>query len=91
MRELSALAPQYQIFDIDGDVKWNHWKVFRQTYNIKSSSMRSLVREHATSLKLKGNKRSKKTETDAQKVGLYKKIWRGRRTPHSKEWRGFAR
>ena len=72
MRELSALAPQYQIFDVDGDVKWNHWKVFKQAYNIRGPSMRSLVREHTASLKLKGNKRAKKSETDAQEVGLYK-------------------
>jgi hypothetical protein len=72
MRELHALQPQYQIFDVDGEVNWDHWRVFKQAYNIRGSSMRWLVREHTASLKLKGNKRAKKSETDAQEVNLYR-------------------
>ena len=52
--------------------------MFKQAYNISRPSMRSLVREHAASLKLKGNKRTKKFETRAQEVGLYKKMERKR-------------
>jgi hypothetical protein len=40
MKELNALQPQYQIFDVDGEVNWDHWRVFKQAYNIKGSSMR---------------------------------------------------
>ena len=71
MRELSNLAPSYSLFGADGDINWTNWKVFKVGYNINGSAMRSLVREHAAALKLKGNKRTKKTETDPQEVEMY--------------------
>ena len=43
--------------------------------------MRSLMREHAAAVKLKGNKLTKKTETDSQEVEMYAKfLERKRRT-----------
>ena len=71
MRELSNLAPSYGLFESDGDINWTNWKVFKAGYNINGSAMRSLVKEHAAALKLKGNKRTKKSETDPQEVEMY--------------------
>ena len=42
-------------------------KGFKVGYNINGSAMRSLVREHAAALKLKGNKRIKKNKTDPKR------------------------
>ena len=74
MRELGALVPEYRLFQADGDINWAGWKEFKVGYNINGSSMRKLVKEHASVLKLKGNKRTKKTETDPQEVELYIKF-----------------
>ena len=53
---------------------WAGWKEFKVGYNINSSSMRSLVKEHGSVLKLKGNKWTKKTEADPHEVELYIKF-----------------
>ena len=74
MRELSGLIPEYKLFQADGDVNWAAWKMFKIDYNICGASMRSLVKEHASILKQKGNKRTKKSETDPQEVEQYKQF-----------------
>ena len=74
MRELSALIPEYVLFLADGDVNWASWKMFKVDYNISGASMRCLVKEHASILKQKGNKRTKKTETDPQEVEQYRRF-----------------
>ena len=71
MRELGGLLPEMQLFDAEGDINWAKWREFKLAYNINGASMRSLVKEHTTMLKLKGNKRAKKTETDASEVRRY--------------------
>lgn len=70
MRELSALSP-FRLFRDDGDIHWENWKEFKAEYNITGASMRSLVREHSSALKLKFNKRSKKTETEPEERQRY--------------------
>jgi hypothetical protein len=71
MRELDALVPQFKIIQQDGDIDWHNWRAFKFAYNINGASMRHLVREHEAHLKLKGNKRKKKTETDPQEKEQY--------------------
>ena len=71
MRELSALVPEMHLFLADGDINWANWKVFKSRYNINGASMRSLVKEHIAVLKLKGNKRAKKTETEPEELQRY--------------------
>ena len=50
--------------------------------------MRCLVKEHASVLKLKGNKRAKKTDTDPREVELYIKFLERKR---SATFEGVAR
>ena len=68
MRELSNLVPEMHLFLADGDVNWANWKVFKSLYNINRASMRSLVKEHIAVLKLKGNKKAKKMETEPEEL-----------------------
>jgi hypothetical protein len=49
------------------------------------------VREHTASLKLKGNKWAKKSETDAQEVSLYKTFLERKKKILSPKRPGFAR
>ena len=71
MREISGLLPEMHLFQADGDVNWAKWKEFKAQYNINGASMRSLVKEHVAVLKLKGNKRAKKTETEPEEIQRY--------------------
>ena len=71
MRELNSIVPEMHLFHADGDVNWPKWKEFKIVYNINGASMRSLVKEHSAVLKLKGNKRTKKSDTDPQEVEQY--------------------
>jgi hypothetical protein len=71
MRELSLLLPDLHMFDIHGEINWEGWREFKLQYHVNGSSMRSLVKEHIAMLKLKGNKRSKKTETEAAELQRY--------------------
>ena len=74
MRELSTIVPEMHLFHADGDVKWQKWKEFKVLYNINGASMCNFVKEHIAVLKLKGNKRTKKSDTDPQEVEQYIKF-----------------
>ena len=56
MKELNVLVPEYKCFHADRDMNWARWKKFKIDYNIFHGSMRSLLKEHASFLKQKGNK-----------------------------------
>ena len=71
MRDLCGLRPEMHLFLLDGDVNWMRWKEFKMEYNINGASMPCLVKEHSAVLKLKGNKRTKKTETKHEEVARY--------------------
>ena len=71
MRELADLVPEKRLFDNEGDINWAAWREFKAEYHINGSSMRSLVKEHASMLKQKSNKRSKKTEMEAAELRQY--------------------
>ena len=62
MRELDLLVPEFHFFNIDGEINWAEWRAFKAAYHINGLSMRSLVKEHASTLKSKTNKRTKKSE-----------------------------
>lgn len=63
MTELNGLMPKMELFHVDGDIKWAMWKEFKVLYNINGALLHSLVKEHASFLKLKGSQRTKKSET----------------------------
>ena len=87
MRELNKLVDMHPILP-DGDVNWASWKEFKVEYNINGASMRSLVKEHQTVLKLKGNKRTKKTKTEPEEVARYVSFLERKK---SAEFKGLAR
>ena len=88
MRELAALLPEKLIFNVDGDINWGRWREFKVEYHVNGYSMRSLVREHTAMLKLKGNKRSKKTETEVDEKRRYINFLQRKRNA---KFRGVAR
>ena len=63
-RELNGLIPEMGLFYAN----WAKWKEFKALYKINGASLRNLGKEHASVLKLNGNKRSKKIETDPKKM-----------------------
>ena len=71
MQELSGLVPEMHLFHADGDINCANWTEFKSLYNINGASIRSLVKEHIAVLKLKGNKRAKKTETKPEELQQY--------------------
>ena len=71
MRELADLVPEKRLFNAYGDIDWASWREFKLEYHITGASMRSLVREHTSMLKLRSNKRVKKTETDSTELQQY--------------------
>ena len=71
MRELSGLVPKMHLFHADGNINWAKWKEFKALYNINGASMQNLVKEHIAVLKLKGNKRAKKMETEPEELQRY--------------------
>ena len=71
MRELGELIPEKQLFDNTGDINWGNWREFKVEFHINGASMRSLVKEHTTMLKMKANKRTKKTGTEAAELKQY--------------------
>ena len=87
MRELNKLV-DIDLFLSDGDINWANWREFKMEYNINGASMRSLVNEHKAVLKLKGNKRAKKTETEPEEVARYMSFLERKKNA---EFKGLAR
>ena len=72
MRELDPLVPGFNFFNADGEINWAEWRAFKAAYHINGLSMRTLVKEHASTIISKTNKRTKKSELTDAEVNRYK-------------------
>ena len=71
MRELNGLMPKIELLHANGNITWAKWKDFKVYYNMNGVSLRNLVKEHASVLKLKGTKQTNKTKMKLEEMQYY--------------------